>query len=927
MLQKRITGRVGFLSVLLLFMAIGSGRLLAQGALILSKHSDFSTEDRVFTANDSMFMMVVAPHINYTDIDENEFELKADSGGDEFEGHFTNLLNGTYVAAIDLGTADPAENRWSWEAGIKDNHGNEFEVEVDIVIGDGENVEDDFEISGTIEALNEPDLTVNGLTISANENTKFANKNGELIEFASLQVGDFVEIKAFENAEGALIALRIKVEDQGGEDIEVKGEIQALGADSLVVLAHTFFVDAQTEIFDDNGNSITLADLQVGFFVEIRAVHQADGTLLATKLKVEDESHEQEIEFTGEITFLGDEVIVVVATEFLVTGETKILDNDEQPVLFSQLELGMIVEIRGVPGADSLLRATRIKIEDRLGEDEIEITGEVTDIAEQALVVAGLTFQINAQTVFLNDNRQPIQLADIRVGFIVEVRANRLGNGDLLATRVKIEDRANDELEITGAIEQLLTHGLVVAGFEFTVTDLTQILNDENEPIEFAHLQVGMVVEIRAEIAEGDSLFATKIKVEDHDGDKDEVELTGTIDAITGESLVVAGLTFFVNAQTAIMDHAKNLISFADLKLGLIVEVRGVLQADGSLLATRIKLEDRIEDEIEITGSIEQVSDLAITVLGKIFGLTENTVVLDGNKQVISLSELFVGMTVEVRGDLLPDGTLIAIRIKIEDGNADEIEVVGPIESFGQNTVEVIGVVFFVTDSTAILDKENNPIAFADLQIGQTVEVKALVRSDGSRVATRIKVEDLLLMSAVVNQVDGNGIAILNREILFDSNTLILGKMNELLATADLTIGQIVEVRARQGSGQTLIASKVKIQGTANVTSINAALGEKGTAPDDFVLLQNYPNPFNPSTTISFRIPDSGSALVQTKVSVFNLLGQEVRTLINSNMSPGLYRVQWDGKDGRGVSLASGVYVYRLQAGPINKTQRMLLVK
>lgn len=86
----------------------------------------------------------------------------------------------------------------------------------------------------------------------------------------------------------------------------------------------------------------------------------------------------------------------------------------------------------------------------------------------------------------------------------------------------------------------------------------------------------------------------------------------------------------------------------------------------------------------------------------------------------------------------------------------------------------------------------------------------------------------------------------------------------------------------------------------------------------NFELAQNYPNPFNPSTSISFSIPQSGNV----KLSVYNLLGQEVKTLINRNMEAGSHSVDFQAKD-----LFSGIYIYRLEHNGMTLTRKMTLVK
>jgi len=91
----------------------------------------------------------------------------------------------------------------------------------------------------------------------------------------------------------------------------------------------------------------------------------------------------------------------------------------------------------------------------------------------------------------------------------------------------------------------------------------------------------------------------------------------------------------------------------------------------------------------------------------------------------------------------------------------------------------------------------------------------------------------------------------------------------------------------------------------------------------DFSLHHNYPNPFNPSTTIEFRIADF--RLVNLKI--YDVLGNEVATLVDEYKPAGSYEVEFNSHSGEGRNLTSGVYFYRLQAGEFIETKKMILIK
>lgn len=95
-------------------------------------------------------------------------------------------------------------------------------------------------------------------------------------------------------------------------------------------------------------------------------------------------------------------------------------------------------------------------------------------------------------------------------------------------------------------------------------------------------------------------------------------------------------------------------------------------------------------------------------------------------------------------------------------------------------------------------------------------------------------------------------------------------------------------------------------------------LSPGGKLPSNFVLTQNYPNPFNPSTKISFEIPEKG----EVSLRVFDLVGREVATLVNKNISKGSYEVEFNA-----TGLPSGIYFYQLRAGNFVHTKKMVLMK
>jgi hypothetical protein len=120
----------------------------------------------------------------------------------------------------------------------------------------------------------------------------------------------------------------------------------------------------------------------------------------------------------------------------------------------------------------------------------------------------------------------------------------------------------------------------------------------------------------------------------------------------------------------------------------------------------------------------------------------------------------------------------------------------------------------------------------------------------------------------------------------------------------------------RNGSGQlTQRAEEPKFERT----TVNFTSGTGASAvPTSFALKQNYPNPFNPKTRISFDVPKAA----RVEVSVYNLLGQKVETLVDAQMDAGAHSVDWDA-----ARYSSGVYFYRISAPGFSSTKKMTLLK
>ena len=131
--------------------------------------------------------------------------------------------------------------------------------------------------------------------------------------------------------------------------------------------------------------------------------------------------------------------------------------------------------------------------------------------------------------------------------------------------------------------------------------------------------------------------------------------------------------------------------------------------------------------------------------------------------------------------------------------------------------------------------------------------------------------------------------------------------------TKEFTFSQEFEVELTVTDNQGATSTT---KSPVNVTVVTSS--ELENLPTEFSLNQNYPNPFNPTTVINYDIPEATNVVL----TVYNMLGQKMTTLVNENKSAGRYSINFDA-----TLFSSGVYIYRLEAGQFVSTKKMMLIK
>jgi len=218
------------------------------------------------------------------------------------------------------------------------------------------------------------------------------------------------------------------------------------------------------------------------------------------------------------------------------------------------------------------------------------------------------------------------------------------------------------------------------------------------------------------------------------------VGLGSTVDALDGKVLTVAGRKVAVTDATKI-EKDDAAATFADLVLGTPVEVEGTLNADGTVTASEISIEERNEAErIAFVGTLTQITGNTLTVGGRMVNVSPTTVIVKGDT-TLTLADLKVGDRLLVRGTVQADMSVNATRIRVlpREDEPEEMHVAGKVTAVdAAHGTFTIGDTVIATDANTEFEGSGFQ-SLADLKVGDFALAEVIRRADGSLLAEEVK--------------------------------------------------------------------------------------------------------------------------------------------------------------------------------------------
>jgi hypothetical protein len=249
------------------------------------------------------------------------------------------------------------------------------------------------------------------------------------------------------------------------------------------------------------------------------------------------------------------------------------------------------------------------------------------------------------------------------------------------------------------------------------------------------------------------------------------------------------------------------------------------------------------------------------------------------------------------------------------------------------SSVAVASVAFAIDAATTVADAENRPLTFADLRNGQIAIVTGIRQINGIFVANRIQLQNYRLLSGVVDGLTSNTMSVATILHALSPKTFFVDELNLPINPSEIRPQWRVRVLAKAVNEEWEILHLQVVYRHTTATAVEESSGD--FLPKRFALYQNFPNPFSNGvqtkstaatrafTIIRFALPRPQ----KISLTIYNRLGQEVRTLIAGHWPAGLHERAWDGRDAAGARVASGIYFYRLSAGEHVEQRRMIIVR
>ena len=589
-------------------------------------------------------------------------------------------------------------------------------------------------------------LYVNGVRYNT-DNADFTI-NGQPGSEDAIRLGDRVVLSGLTNNQGRFIANSVNYE------ATATGHIQHIdyANETITVHGQTFVLTGESNL-----EEVTFDALKQGDFVEISAVYSEQSGFLISKLERKDD--EDTLSLTAKVTALDSAINTLTIND--TTFDTS---NVTVP---QELTVGDIVEIE-FNQLNDVNVITDIEIEHYDEQDGVSVIldGPIVNVTDSSITIANTQVLINDDTDFEN-----ISLAQLVNGTRVVVEAIIIDNQHI-AEEIALYVSADSDIEGVITDINLALNTITVNEREYTITPFTLFDDESNaddKQLTLSSLAMGDFVEIDFYSDDNGNAFVTKLEREEQSENDDDISISGKVSNINLDTNTfnVSGITVFVNASSELENRFGNDVPVQDFMASLSdndkLELEVFKTSEDGYLVLEAKYQDSYDDSFDIEGSITEFNSI------QDFNVNGFQIITDENTQFSHPLDMFQnGVEVEIDAVQQDGNTLLALAVELEDEN-DTREIEGEITAIQNDTITVNDTAILLTANTQF---ENG--TREQLREGVTVEIDAIINSQGQLVATEIEFEqqdDIELNGSITEIVSDFQFKVNDTLVYFDANT------------------------------------------------------------------------------------------------------------------------------------------------------------
>lgn len=905
--------------------------------ILTSRQPDFSTSDLHFTYDDTLFVRVHAPNLDFNNMLKHQYELEAakDDGTHKIEGDLTNLLNHYYETAISL--AELPRDISSWKLGIKlkDRAKREAKRSINITISNFVQSQGDLEIQGTVADKKGDSFRLANQTIHVSEFTRVFKGEDEK-HFSDLKERWLVLVDAELLDDGRIFARNIYIiRSNPPETAEVEGRIQAIGEASIFVGGLTFHISGNVEIKNPDGDKVGFSYLKAGMKVKAEGRFDRWNVLRLRELKVLDANYvNQRLLFPGRLTDIrphtsGPESLRVDITWFELAPSASILGFKQEAISLSDLRPGEFLQMEVDTRANGIALARSIR---RILPDEANliVEGIATNVASAHVEVMGIPLAFDDFSILLDSTLSFVDTSALKAGQRLRALADLDEINALRVKRLHIVREPVNEVVVTDTIESISSTELEIGGERYTLSPGTTAFLD----------LIGNSLAWN-DFTRGDHVKVTASRVSQTEYVAREVQLLQFLEtqlAVRGvvkerhDSIVkINGYEITVADTALVYDATGNpVMNGSAVAEGDVVDMF-IVNLNGRLVAQRITLDAEIDAEMILRGIIDAIDAGArkLRIWNKDILLPEQAEILDAGSGKIHLSEFAQGEEVVVRARTIRgnNSMLFGWRLQKAAASPDSIHASGPVVSAGGSVLKVGGLEFQVDGNTRFRSAEGNPFSLVDFRPNYFVEVHSYKLSS-FLVATDVRLLERPVVSGRIESATEGTVSVEGIELEIAPDVLILDVQDLPSEKKQFREAQQIEaVIVQEGGTSRMTRARILRDAPSLSTSVHI---EDGRVPQQFTLLQSYPNPIRiagpgqPAQTV-FGFVLNTAGIISLKI--YNILGQKIYTLAeNKHFAAGTHQLRWNGLTTAGIPAAPGVYFYRLQSAKQAAARRMVIL-